>query len=228
MEQFCVFGDSVAKGVVYDTIKDKYVLAKECCVNLFQRATGFIVRNYSRFGSTILKGSEMVGKHVDELPEYDRVVLEFGSNDSDYHWDEIAADPDALHLPNVELHVFREEYGKVIDNIRENNGTPVMTTIAPIHAPRFFNWISRGLDADNILYWLGGDESFTYRWQEMYNLAICKLAVEKDVPLIDIRGEFLKRKNYEDFLCEDGMHPNDLGHQLISEALCAYWEQASA
>lgn len=228
MDQFCVFGDSVAKGVVYDAGKQKHVLAKECCVNLFQRATGFLVRNYSRFGSTIFKGHEMVDKHMDELPQYSRVVLEFGGNDSDFNWAEIAADPDAVHHPNVELEVFQQEYAAVIDDVRAKGGSPVLTTILPIHAPRFFNWISQGLDADNILYWLGGDKTYTYRWQEMYNLAVCELAVQKDVPLVDIRREFLKQKNYENLLCEDGMHPNDLGHQLISETLCRRWEQASA
>lgn len=228
MEQFCVFGDSVAKGVVYDAIREKYVLAKACCVNLFQEATGFVVRNYSRFGSTILAGRDMISKHLDELPEYSRVVLEFGSNDCDFNWAEVAESPNAVHHPKVDLGVFQQTYADVIDEVRARGGTPVLTTIVPIHSARFFGRISRGIDADNILYWLGGDMTYTYRWQEMYNLAVCELAVAKDVPLVDIRREFLKRKNYENYLCEDGMHPNDAGHQLISETLCRRWQQTSA
>lgn len=223
-----MFGDSIAKGVIFDAVKQKHVLAKECCVSLFQQATGFLVRNYSRFGSTILRGREMVKKHIDELPRYSRVVLEFGGNDSDFDWAAVAADPHAVHLPNVELDRFQQTYGDVIDEVRRQGGRPVLTTILPIQADRFFNWISRGLNADNILYWLGGDKTYTYRWQEMYNLAVCELAVTKDVPLVDIRRAFLAQKNYENYLCDDGMHPNDAGHRLISETLCRRWQQASA
>lgn len=227
MAQFCVFGDSIAKGVVFDAVKKKYVVAKNCCVNLFQSATGFLVKNYSRFGSTVLKGKELLLKYLPELPSYNCVVLEFGGNDCDFRWNEIAAHPDAKHRPNVDLSVFEQEYGDLIDKIKEQGAQPVLLNLPPLHVQRFFETISKDLDADAILYWLSGDPSFTYRWQEMYSLAVCRLAMEKQVPLIDIRRAFLEKIHYEAYLCEDGMHPTEQGQQLISDTLYARWMQAA-
>lgn len=228
MTQFCVFGDSIAKGVVFDSVKEKYVVAKNSCANLFERTTGFIVKNYARFGSTILKGKEHLLKHKEELPAYSRVVLEFGGNDCDFYWNEIAANPNIPHSPHVGLHEFEKVYGDLIDDVKSSGCCPVLMTIPPLHAPRFFDTISKGLDADVILKWLGGDKYFIYRWQEAYNLAVCRLAVEKQVPLVDIRQAFIEKINYEQYLCQDGMHPSEAGHRLINEVLCSSWDRVSA
>lgn len=226
--KFCVMGDSIAKGVIYDTIKQKYVLAKNCCANMFAGATGFVVRNYARFGSTVQKGFEMLGKHKEELSQYSRTVLEFGGNDCDFNWSEVAAAPDEKHLPNTEPHMFKKQYGDLIDQIKADGGSPVLLTLPPLHAPRFFDWISKDLDREAILHWLGGDAYFTYRWQELYSLTVYQLAIEKNVPLVDIREAFLRQVNYENYLCEDGMHPSEAGHQLISDVLCESWNKVSA
>lgn len=36
---------------------------------------------------------------------------------------------------------------------------------------------------------------------------------------IDITSKFLEQKDYSLFLCEDGIHPNEEGHRIISEAI---------
>jgi hypothetical protein len=56
-----------------------------------------------------------------------------------------------------------------------------------------------------------------------FNEALRQLAKELDVPLVDVRAaypEFAARHQVtiEEMLL-DGMHPNDLGHQLVSELL---------
>jgi len=50
-----------------------------------------------------------------------------------------------------------------------------------------------------------------------YCVAVRKLAAELSVPLVDVHEAFLSRG--PDRLLLDGMHPNDLGHQLIAELL---------
>jgi lysophospholipase L1-like esterase len=62
--------------------------------------------------------------------------------------------------------------------------------------------------------WLG-DVNMIYRWQELYNVEVMLLATKMAVPIIDIRSAFLKCKNYCDYLCEDGIHPNSKGYELI-------------
>ena len=70
----------------------------------------------------------------------------------------------------------------------------------------------------NILRWLG-DVEHIYRWHEMYNLAVCRVAMEERVPLLDISSRFLAADSYQELLCEDGIHPNEKGHQVILESL---------
>jgi len=33
--------------------------------------------------------------------------------------------------------------------------------------------------------------------------------------VVNIRNEFLRRSNYRDYLCVDGIHPNEKGHSLM-------------
>ena len=78
-----------------------------------------------------------------------------------------------------------------------------------------------GKDIGAELYekWLGGDEIYIYRWHEMYNAAICDLSNSMKIPMIDIRSAFLVKRDYSDYLCEDGIHPNERGHKLIKDTL---------
>ena len=74
------------------------------------------------------------------------------------------------------------------------------------------------MNGQNILTFLG-EVDFIYKWQEMYSAAIEKLAVEEKIPIIDIRSGFLNKEDYSDYLCADGIHPNEKGHLLISGVL---------
>ena len=82
-------------------------------------------------------------------------------------------------------------------------------------------WITKDLNAENILHWLG-DVEHIYRWHEMYNLVVVRLAAVKHVPLIDIHKAFLESRDYLNMYCEDGIHPNEAGHSLISNVIQKY------
>src|SRR5699024_3194909 len=103
---------------------------------------------------------------------------------------------------------FRRLYQQLIEEICNNGGKPTILNLPPLDPKRYFEWISRGLNKDNILKWLG-DIEMIYRWQEMYNMEVMVLATRMNVPIIDIRSSFLKFNNYRDFLCDDGIHPNN-------------------
>lgn len=211
----CIFGDSVAKGVIFDTVKNKYRLLKESFVNIVERQQNIAIFNFARFGCTISMGSKILKRHEGELNRFDYTILEFGGNDCDYNWSEIAEDPFRQHLCNTPIPQFREKYKDLIDRVLQNGGRPVLLNLPPIDAKRYFSWISRGLNRQNILAFLGEVE-FIYKWQEMYSKAVEELAAEQNIPLIDIRSEFLNKKNFGSYLCEDGIHPNERGHLLIS------------
>lgn len=214
----CVFGDSVTKGVVFDSVRDKYTLLKDSFVNLAKGGENFIINNYSRFGSTVSKGLEMLSRHKKELSGSDYTVLEFGGNDCDFDWAEVAAAPDAEHSPNTPVGRFEQLYTSMISQIRACGSKPVLLTLPPVDAKRYFAHISRGLNADAILRWLG-DVEYIYRWHEMYNIAVCRLSKNLNVPLIDISSAFLKTTNYQKLICDDGIHPNEQGHLLIGRTV---------
>ena len=49
-----------------------------------------------------------------------------------------------------------------------------------------------------------------------------KLANLLHTPIIDITTPFLSERHYGDLFCDDGIHPNAAGHQLIAETICNY------
>lgn len=221
IQSICVFGDSVSKGVVFDSVQKKYTLLKNSFANLLVRTTHISVNNFSKFGCTVTKGSEVLKKHQEELHQYDYTVLEFGGNDCDFDWAAVAASPDGLHRSKTPVSDFEESYSGLIETVKKSGGTPVLLSLPPIDAKRYFAWISRGLNAENILHFLG-DIEYIYRWHEMYNLAVYRLALAHHVPLIDISSAFLQTENYQRLICEDGIHPNENGHSLISETITRY------
>ncbi len=65
--------------------------------------------------------------------------------------------------------------------------------------------------------WLG-DIRTIYIHQERYSRAVEKIALEVQVPLIDLRGAFLKAGDVKELLCEDGTHPNTLGQKVMASS----------
>ncbi len=213
-DSVCIFGDSVTKGVVFDSAAKKYILLKDSFLNLVKSGMGFQMHNYSKFGCTVSKGLETMRRHLDELKQYDYTVLEFGGNDCDYKWAEVSAAPEKDHQPKTPMGAFLQKYAEMIDEVRRNGSSPVLLSLPPVNAKRYFAWFSRGLNPQNLLRFLG-DVEHIYRWHEMYNLAVFRLAKSCDVPIIDISSAFLERVNYQKLICEDGIHPNAEGHSLI-------------
>jgi len=214
----CIFGDSVAKGVIYDAVKNKYSLLKESFANIVQQKQRILISNYAKFGSTISTGSSILGRHLNELQQYDYILLEFGGNDCDYDWSLVSENPYLPHICNTPIRQFREEYLTLVRRILQNGGTPVLLNLPPIDAKRYFHWISRGLNAQNILNFLIEIETI-YNWQGLYSSVVDEIAEEEKIPMIDIRSAFLKNNDYREYLCEDGIHPNKKGHLLISKAI---------
>ena len=221
MNTICVFGDSLAKGVVLDSIKNRYTYLKESFLNLVSQKTGICFTNYAKFGCDIKRGYEIILKHEDELSKYDYVFTEFGGNDCNFDWASISEAPDCEHLPHTPLDEFISSYRKLIEKIIDFGGTPVMLSLPPLDSDKFFKWVSKGNNPDNILKWLG-DVDHIFRWHKSYSESICELAHDMDVPLLDIRSAFLGESNFSQYICDDGMHLNSKGHRLISKKVAEF------
>lgn len=221
IDSICAFGDSIMKGVIFDGIRGRYTFLKNSFANIIGMNSGIKVDNYAKFGCTITVGKEIIEKHADKLPGYKYTALEFGGNDCDFDWAAVSERPDDLHLAKTPIADFEVLYSEVIDSVVARGSRPILFSLPPLNALRYFSWISKGLNAENILHWLG-DVEHIYRWHEMYNLVVVKLAAIKNIPLIDIRRAFLESRNYLSLYCEDGIHPNEAGHTLISNVIKSY------
>ncbi|MBI4856444.1 MAG: SGNH/GDSL hydrolase family protein [Acetobacterium woodii] len=211
--KMCVFGDSIGKGILQQNDSDRYGLFKIDLNDLVEHKR-IILDNFSKMGSTVAKGLSIVKRHSSKLSNYDSVFLEFGGNDCSYAWNEIAEDPKREHIPKTPAITFEKTYTEIIDEIKLNDGNPIMLSLPPLVPERYFEWFSKSLNRENILKWVGSIDVI-YRWQEMYNLKVVLLAKKLSIPLIDIRSAFLNKRQYKDFLCKDGIHPNDSGYELI-------------
>lgn len=217
----CVFGDSIVKGVIYDSEKHRYSILKDSFINMIQRQSNIEIDSIACFGCTVSKGMNLLNKVENKIKDYDYTFIEFGGNDCDYNWATVAENPNINHDCNTPIEIFTEKYKKMIEKIKAAGGRPVLVTLPPIDSKRFFDWVSKGLDKNNILKFLG-DVEHIGRWQSMFNEAVKQLSKIFDLPLLDIRSIFLNQNNITDYLCEDGIHPNKEGHKLIYKAIAKY------
>jgi lysophospholipase L1-like esterase len=217
MNSICIFGDSISKGVVFDAVRKRYSILKDSFASLIGRE-GVSVENHARFGCTVTEGMDILSRHREAPGACDLTLLEFGGNDCDYNWAEVSRDPLRTYDCKTPIALFSEKYRAMIDAIVSGGGRPMLLTLPPIDESRYFAWISKGLNADNIVAFLGSVRTI-FTWQEKYSGIARTLSEACKVPLIDIRAGFLARRDYRDSLCEDGIHPNETGHRLIFEIL---------
>ncbi len=220
--RFVLYGDSISKGVIYDEQKKKYIVLDENFPALLQNKLKGIIYNVAKFGNTLIRA---IGKLPNEVLKKnpDVVIIEFGGNDCDFDWEQIAENPDGIHNPKTDFNVFQRLLRNLIDTLNRNGIIPVLLTLPPIDADKYFKWISKNSAAvgEKILKWLGSVTKI-YWWQERYNSAIVSIANETKTRLIDIRSSFLKHPDYREFLCLDGIHPNRQGHRIIADRIYEY------
>ena len=211
-----VWGDSLARGVIYNEEKSRYAISKERLTTRLQEALLCKVENHSVMGATVLEGFALFEKST-PIPKA-LCAVEFGGNDCDLDWAYVAAHPDEPVHGKVELEVFEQGLTKFVGEIRNRDMRPLLITPLPLHAERYFRWVTRGLDSDAVLHALG-DVNHIYRWQERYAIAVRNVARNTHCRLLDLRDVVLAQPNYERLMCLDGIHPNDLGHRILADAV---------
>jgi acyl-CoA thioesterase I len=102
-----VSGDSISKGIVYDEAKGQYAICEGNYVALVQKRLKGMVRNASRFGNTLIRGIGRLGKDIAK-DKPDIVLIEYGGNDCDFDWDDVAANPGIAHEPKTDLSLFEK------------------------------------------------------------------------------------------------------------------------
>lgn len=210
-----VWGDSIAKGVIFDEARERYVICRESCLQLLKRERGVTVQNHSVMGQTSEDG--LTRMQPQALNPGDIAVIEYGGNDCDLDWKAVSEHPDVAQYGKVPVEQFSRNLEEMVRRARAADTEPVLITPPPLISKRYFDWVSRGLDADNILQYLGDVEAI-YRWQENYAEHVAALAERLRVRLVDIRSRMLKEDTGE-LMCVDGIHPNGRGHRVIYETV---------
>lgn len=229
MKKAIAFGDSVLKGVILDQEEAlqgnvRYMFTDDNFAALSAQSFNIEIDNLGKFGCTIGHAARTIRQHLDEIHLCDYTLMEFGGNDCDFIWEDIANRPDDEHSPKTPLDVFTSTYIDYLEWIRKEGSQPIMLSLPPLSVNKFYKHITRGMNDGqkaNIIKWLGGSENFIRNWHERYNIELFKVASLLKVPIIDITSTFLERQDMDDYICADGMHPNEKGHRLIAEAVCS-------
>jgi len=218
-KKILVVGDSLSKGVSLNEEKKRYFFLKNSFVNNLSTALNADVVNTAKFGSTIKYGAERLEAQLTKHNP-DIVLIEFGGNDCDFIWDEIAEDPYSDHLPKTPLSEYEKYLIAMIAMVRSAGATPVAMTLPPLNAVDYFKWFTKGSKkkADNILKWLE-DVSKIYWWHERYSSTVVDVAEQCNVPVADVRRSFLKTPDFRTYICKDGIHPNEKGHTLMTSSI---------
>ena len=116
------------------------------------RTQGVAVKSYAKPGCTAADAVRMLDK-AEPLPGAP-CVIEFGGNDSDLNWEEVAAQPDLPHEAKVSLSDFHDSLLRLIAYARDNGMRPVVSIPLPVVPDRYFEWVSQKLDRDAILHYL--------------------------------------------------------------------------
>lgn len=218
-------GDSITKGVVLDG--SRYKILNNAFVEQCREELSLPFDNYARMGCTVERGLEIMDKHEQSIRESDITFLEYGGNDSDFNWQEIADAPKLQHYPHTELPLFVRTYRQMIQRVREWGSQPVLLSLPLMDHERFFGFVCRdmnGQSRENVLGWLGGQVERIRNYHDMYNLQLFRLAAEERVPIVDITSPFLVNTDYTRCLCEDGIHPSSLGHDMIATQILQNWK----
>lgn len=214
------FGDSVMKGVIYDGTS--YQVAHNNFISLCAKEISVNVRNYAKMGHTILDGIGIFHSNKSHISVGDSILIEYGGNDCDFNWQEISANPNRIHLPKVSLQGFIYSYMILLEDIKKLGARPILFSLPPISSKKYFNYFSNKMEnsaKENIKKWLHGNIEFISQWHEQYNLAVFKIARDTDTKIIDISSCILSQTDYSDYICPDGIHPNERGHKLIANEI---------
>lgn len=212
-----VWGDSILKGIISS---EDLTQIRPSEINALQMAgekLAIEINNKSIYGAHIIKLQSTQTKNLNKGLTADIALIESGTNDCDYEWNDVCTKPFSEITQKVPLADFKRIASEMVDTSRENKITPVLVTAPDLAIPYWKEYITRGLDKEKIAQFIGDDPYVLLRNQEEYMEALRQISKEKNVQLIDMRVEFRKTSDPMSLMCKDGVHPNIEGHKLMAD-----------
>ena len=142
------------------------------------------------------------------------IVMQFGINDSAV--DVWKMPP--MTEPRVSLSTYINNYRAMITEAQKQGAKVILMTSNPLR------WTSKLRELyGKPPYNVDVEDGFESLNLVQYNEALRKLAAELKVTLVDVHAAYpafaAKNKTTIDAMLTDGMHPGELGHQLVAELL---------
>lgn len=210
-----ILGDSLLKGVFYDDTIQRHRVDPSGCLTKLYASYGSRIHNASRFGLTTTAAMPRLLRLLDEYPDAKTVLIELGGNDCDYDWPAIALDPQGTHFCHTPLQGYCLNLEKMVRLCQERGRTPVLATLPPIDAERFFLWVAKTpSDQAAIMVWLH-EREIIERHQAQYDEAIRTVAARLECPLLDLRTPLLALPHWRTLLCSDGIHLREEGQAVV-------------
>ncbi|MBQ4015746.1 MAG: SGNH/GDSL hydrolase family protein [Treponema sp.] len=229
------WGDSILKGVVSGGDSKRFDITEKDSLSQACAALGIELANKSVFGSWMTKTRRTQDRSLRNGASAQIGIIESGTNDSDYDWSAVSANPDAEHLQRCPLDEFLRLMEEAVSVARQNKITPVIMIPTPLVPEWWLNNICIGNDAAAIVKFVarkyglqGGDQNASqdlkaaaamrlYQNQELFSFAAANVARSLNVQIVDTRSEFLAHPNYKTLMCLDGVHPNQAGYDFMAE-----------
>ena len=131
-----IHGDSIFRGVVFDTQKEKYIYADNRIENQLAPIIDAKIINKSQFGNTVSRSAQKLAFNLEKYsPKF--VIIELGGNDCDYDWKKVAQSPTQAHISNTDFPAFKVALREMIQTVRSYDIQPILSTIPPIDCGTF-------------------------------------------------------------------------------------------
>lgn len=231
------WGDSILKGVVSGGDSKRFDITEKDSLSQACAALGIELANKSVFGSWMTKTRKTQDRSLRNGTSAQIGIIESGTNDCDYDWSAVSANPDAEHLQRCPLDEFSRLMEEAVSVARQNKITPVIMIPTPLVPEWWLNNICIGNDEAAIIKFINkkylqdqkaaaGDclqdlkraaAMRLYQNQELFSLKAAAIARSLNVQIVDMRSEFLTHPNYKSLMCLDGVHPNQAGYDFMAE-----------
>ena len=126
------WGDSILKGVVSGGDSKRFDITEKDSLSQACAALGIELANKSVFGSWMTKTRRTQDRSLRNGASAQIGIIESGTNDSDYDWSAVSANPDAEHLQRCPLDEFSRLMEEAVSVARQNKITPVIMIPTPL------------------------------------------------------------------------------------------------
>ena len=189
------FGDSVLAGTGAPE-------REKSCAKLVKSALEIPISLRARNWNTSQDGLARLEDDVLKQSQFSHVVLLFGNNDG---W---LIGP---NQPKVTLDQFRKNLYQIVDLIQQNRQIPLFCNLQLINEKLlvkqfpYLEEFQKKMDIN------------IEQIQTQYNEVVEKVVEKYKINLIDIRTQL--KNSHMNTIFEDGIHPNDDGHQIIARTI---------